>query len=257
MMTPLLLMIPLAASAAAQLTTSIWIPAEVYGTDKLGFYGSVIAADEGHTTLLLNYDNGTQTEALELPSEPQTVTVGPTMWEVVATPITPYTSATSDVRSDDYDYRLRCEKQTAEDARPTCTKSWGRSVASKVYCGIPVIPPRSTSTVLQSFTHSYGSRGSYPAGVETVVKTVTWKPRTTPRPDWCDTETLASTFSGFTEIMPDSMVNSEVMTYQVVMTAGLEKLPTGKPTASSAAAAPLKTAGSVVGYGAAMAVFFL
>jgi hypothetical protein len=90
------------------------------------------------------------------------------------------------------------------------------------------------------------------------------KPETTPPPDWCNAETLPDDFNGYVETLADSVVDAG-FTYQVVMTAGLEKLSattggsasTGTPTASTADAAPLKTAGSVVGYGAAMALLFL
>jgi hypothetical protein len=267
-MTPFFLVLPLAACAAAQLTTSIWMPTNIYGTDKLGFYGSVIAADESHTTVLLSFDNGTQTRALELGAGADTFVIAPTMWEVALTYWAVHKTVTSATPSDAYMYRLGCQKQTTENAKPTCTRSWGRSVASEDNCDAPAATPGPESTYIQTHTHSFSGRGSYSAGVETVTKAITMKPQTTPPPDWCNAETLPSDFSGYVETLADSSIDAGFFTYQVFMTAGLEKLSattggsasTGAPTASTAstaAAAPLQTAGSVVGYGAAMALLFL
>jgi hypothetical protein len=129
---------------------------------------------------------------------------------------------------------------------------------------MPGATPEPESTFIQTHTHSFSGCGSYSAGVETVTQAVTMKPETTPPPDWCNAETLPDDFNGYVETLADSVVDAG-FTYQVVMTAGLEKLSattggsasTGTPTASTADAAPLKTAGSVVGYGAAMALLFL
>ena len=138
---------------------------------------------------------------------------------------------------------------------------------------------RATSTQLWSRTHSYSGRGSYSAGVETLVQTVTLRPVTTPNPEWCEDEAYLKTFNGDSREVPASVLGQEVSTYQVVITAGLEKLnatagasatpstvqptgtqtnSTGVSTSGSAAAAPMKTAGpAFVGFGAAMAAFFV
>lgn len=43
----------------------------------MGLYGSIIDADESHTTLALAFEDRTNTEALQLDSSPSTVTIEP------------------------------------------------------------------------------------------------------------------------------------------------------------------------------------
>jgi hypothetical protein len=263
----------LVASATAQLTTSIWVPEHIFRTDKFGFYGSVVGADESHTTLLLTYDNGTDKEALGFGSTVGTWTVGPDLLEIVQTMRIADSRTASDSRPDDEDYRIRCERQSGSSSRPICTVSEGRVVAGR-RCSQPRISTRSLETRLFSRTHSYSGRGSYTAGVETIIDTMVYNYATEPIPDWCTNDTFPSTFTGTTQTVP---FDSDVKTYQVVITAGLEKLnatagvtgspPTVQPTVAQTAsaslptltaAAPMITAGpAVVGLGAAMAALFL
>ena len=278
-MTSALSLALLVASATAQLTTSIWAPESPFGTDKFGYYGSVIGASEGHTTLLLTYDNGTDKEALGFGTTAGIYTVGPTLFEFAEILYNGGTDTKSDARTEDQEYRIRCERQSTGNTGPTCIQSYGRMLATRMQCRTQPARSRATSTQLWSRTHSYSGRGSYSAGVETLVQTMVWRPVTTPNPDWCDDETYLRTFNGYSREVPASAIGQEVATYQVIITAGLEKLnatagasatpstvqptgtqtnSTGVSTSGSAAAAPMKTAGpAFVGFGAAMAAFFL
>lgn len=263
----------LVASATAQLTTSIWALEYMYGTDKLGFYGSVVGADESHTTLLLTYDNGTDKEGLGLGSNAGTWTVGPDLFEVVQTMRVADSRTASDSRPDDEDYRMRCERQSPSSSKAACTISQGRVVAGRL-CNSPRTSTRTSETLFFSRTHSYSGRGSYTAGVETIVETRVISYATEPVPDWCTDDTFPSTFTGTVQPVPSDV---DIESYQVIITAGLEKLnttagvtgspstaqPTVAQTASASlptltAAAPIVTAGpAVVGLGAAMAALFL
>lgn len=261
-----------AASASAQLTTSILGFKSNYGTEKLGFYGSVVNANNTHTTLALVYDNGT--DMSNYASSPQTWTVGPTLFEAADKRAYADSRTMSDSRPDDEDYRLRCEVPTSTDASASCTATWGRVAAAFRVCQLQ--SPGPESTVYYTRTNTYGARGTYSAGTETIVQTFTARPRTS-TPDWCDDETYPSTFTGVQSTQ--TFRRDEFAMYQVIITAGQEKLnatagasatlssaqPTGSQAVSGSAvstptgaAAPMKTLGpAVIGLGAAMAAFVL
>lgn len=259
-----------AASASAQLTTSIWAFNGI-GTEKVGFYGSVVNANSTHTTLVLVYDNGTDTT--NYGTAAQTWTIGPTFWEQSTTHRYANHRTESDSQPDDEKYKLRCEVQTSTDAIPTCTASYGRVAGAAFQCQTGDGPER---TVFFTRTHTYSGRGTYSAGVETIVQAFTVKPRSDTA-DWCDQDTFPATYTG--TVTSGTFAHSDIGTYQVVITAGQEKLnattgasatlssaqPTGSQAQSGSAAAtftgaaaPMKTVGpAVVGLGAAMAAFVL
>jgi hypothetical protein len=60
MMFFLLSILLLASTTAAQLTTSIALGKYYFGTDKIGFYGSVVGVSNSYTTMTLDLDNGTR-----------------------------------------------------------------------------------------------------------------------------------------------------------------------------------------------------
>lgn len=260
----------LAATASSQLTTSFWMPESNVGTDKIGYVGSVIDANSSHTTLALIYDNGTDNVALHLSPGHFTMTVGPTLWEeaIIEGPTTVLDHTTE---SDAYLYKMRCEQPSSPAdtvAEITCTESLGRSLLVELQCNTK---PRLAGTSLSTRTFTYSGRGTYAAGVETIVHTYVFPSQTrNSLPSWCTDEAQVPQ-DGYELRLP--LEKKDLGTYQVVITAGEEKLsgrPTAGPQASSTAAGeggaqtptgsqgaakPLVTvAPVVVGLGAAAAV---
>ncbi|CAO2655757.1 Nn.00g045600.m01.CDS01 [Neocucurbitaria sp. VM-36] len=271
---PKLVLAALAATASAQLTTSFWMLEENLGTDKIGYYGSVVDANNTHTTLALSYDNGTDTSALGFGGSSFTMTVGPTLWEA-ADNIGSRTTESNNANV----YRLRCDQPNPSEttANVTCTASYGSEIASLFRCNTQSRP---SSTGYYTQTHTYSGRATYSAGVETITRSFIYGPDTRIKPDWC-TDELKFPEGGYVSSFPVERKN--FATYQVVITAGEEKLdatqgasatfssatPTGSqastgPSGSVAgpqetgAAAPLARVGPVmVSLGAAAACFVL
>lgn len=282
----------LAASATAQVTTSILMYKPQYGTDKIGFVGSVIGVSNSQTTLAISYDNGTDTDALGLDQEIQTVTVGATFFEAatsvrldeneITTTSYPVTDAVS--------YTYRCEFPTAPaNAQPACTMSYGGALAQLLECDYRTYEGASQSyTSYETNLYTYSGRGTYSAGVDTIIETYIDGPNTASAPTWCSDENYFPS-SGY--VSTTAVKKEDFASYQVVITAGGEKLSattkasasltsasaTGSgamgssttessgagskasasvATASKAAAAPIMTVGPmVVGLGAAVAAF--
>jgi hypothetical protein len=270
-----------AASATAQVTTSILMYKPQFGTDKIGFLGSVIGVSNSYTTIALAYDNGTDTDALGLYEETQTVTVGPTLWEAATSFHLDEDSTTTTTYpvSDAESYTFRCEIPTAPaNAQPACTMSYGGALAQYVECDTDEGSIQQASTSYDTTLYTYSGRGTYSAGVETVTETYIFGPNSNSAPSWCSDESYFPS-SGYVSVT--SVKREDFASYQVVITAGAEKLSatakasasvtspsatgssaTGSKTsasvatASKAAAAPMMTVGPVVvGLGAAFAAF--
>lgn len=206
----------LAASSSAQMTTSIWMLASNFGTDKIGWVGSVIDAKNGHTTLAIRPDNGTDTSALGLAGTPDTVTVGPSYYEGTDDRLGPARTTTGDENV----YKLICTKSASGDVNATCTASFGASRGRNLQCQTSRSGQR-TETRLMTETHTHPARGSYSAGVETFTRSFTVSPVTrTTAPAWCretgGTEGASSTTAPFPA--------SNFAYYQLIVTAGAEKL---------------------------------
>ncbi|KAH7384523.1 hypothetical protein BKA66DRAFT_528761 [Pyrenochaeta sp. MPI-SDFR-AT-0127] len=252
------------ATASAQFTTSFWALKVGLGTDKVGYYGSVVDANSTHTTIALLFDNGTDVSALERDNDtPWTNVIGPTVYGNRDKFNPAPTPGANRMGSG-----IFCERKLPLDATAegVCTVSYGPELAYGIQCDSNT--PRSSSTRYISKTFTYSGRGTYSAGVETIVETLFYGVAdTTSRPSWCTinsedaSEALVTTFAAEPELFA---------TYQVVITAGLEKLdatqgagasaPTGSVTSSrgTGAAAPLKTMGpAVVGLGVAAAAFIV
>ncbi|EAT79063.1 hypothetical protein HBH56_073600 [Parastagonospora nodorum] len=245
----------LAASVTAQLTTAIPLLRSGFGTDKIGFYASVIGVSGPNTTLAVTYDNGTDTRAVGLMREPTTMTISPNMFDFDTD--VPTSSGTNF-------YNLRCDLQASAD--PACTLSYNPSMARRVLCPNMV---STTETIYQYYVHTYPARLGYEAGVETVMRDITIGVNTRARPTWCtDSSYLPS--EGLVE--RPSVSREDVASYQVVVTAGEEKLKATQgsgvsgsvatPTVSvplstfTGAAAPVKTVmPALVGFGAVAAAF--
>ncbi|KAH7072358.1 hypothetical protein FB567DRAFT_454806 [Paraphoma chrysanthemicola] len=259
-MTMILSTLLFAGATSAQLTTSFPFLKTFLGTDKIGFYGSVIGVSGDHTTLAVVYDNGTDVSALGLATQAQTFTIAPTMFQGGTT------SRDGPARAGEY--ILRCEWSTAPDAVPMCTGIYGPDRARIIQCQTPN-PRQTPSTGYRTETHTYSGRGTYSAGVETIVRTLAYGVQSSrSRPDWCnDASFVPSDGYSVTATIP----RSDIGTFQLVVTAGQEKLNatqgagvslssptlTGSTSGfSTAAAMPMKTmAPLVAGLGAAIAVF--
>jgi hypothetical protein len=256
----------LAQATNAQITTSVALINNNLGTDKIGFLGSVIGASNGHTTLAISFDNGTDIEALHLGEISQIITVSPNSFEY----------AQDSTQEDDPDrperrgpnYILHCDIATASSNDPaSCTYSYGPRYARALNCQQY---DGDSSTDYETFTHSYPGRETYSAGVETVTKTFIYAPFTGTTASWCSN---SSYYPESGEIVTLTLKREYVKTFQVVITAGMEKLSatqgasaspsSATPTASAGAgdgsrgaAMPLRTAGPVLaGLGAAAAIF--
>ncbi|KAI4908163.1 hypothetical protein J4E90_008787 [Alternaria incomplexa] len=269
-----------AASASAQVTTSFWMPSNGLGTDNIGFVGSVINANETHTTVAVEYDEGTDLDALSIGvNGPMTMTIGP---EYYGTTVDVGIAGSGDDDEDDT-YALDCTWPTPEEAgsNRTCTVSYPPGLASLLCQNTAYI---STTEEIWTRTHTYPARGSEPAGTETVRQTFSYgygsAVSSVSQPAYCSE-------SG----APDEPYVSEVEieatqfgTYYLVITAGTEKLEataaatatmssamsTGAPTnatgASGTAPVPevteagapmVRGAPLLAGLGAAAAAFFV
>jgi hypothetical protein len=279
-MAPLLSTMLFAATASAQVTTSFWMPYIGLGTDNIGFVGSVINANQTHTTVVVDYDEGTNKSALGIGDGPQTMTIGPTIFG------TKYDFNLAGLDDDSEDgYSIDCDWPTPEeaDSNRTCTVSYPQEIASLFYCEGTVYD--STTADIWTRTHTYPARGSEPAGTETIRQTFSYGygsevlDNTAKLPE-CSAS--GGFEGGYFETV--GVTATEVSTFYLVLTAGTEKLEAtaaATPTMSSAmstgtaedatiasgsaalpevteAGAPMVTgAPLLVGLGAAVAAFFV
>ncbi|KAF2824259.1 hypothetical protein CC86DRAFT_371634 [Ophiobolus disseminans] len=261
----------LGASTAQQITTSFAFLRTNFGTDKIGFYGSVISVDNaGHTALALEIDNGTDSDRFGVSPSRSTFTIGPNMFEATDR-VGPGSSSNS--TSNDTNLVYRCDiPASPPDAAPSCTVSYGPRLARQVQCQSLV----SSRTSIVTQLHTYSGRLSYSAGVETLVRTIIFGPNTRGFPSWCGDRSFVPS-SGWT--YPLTIKRADIGTYQLVITAGQEKLtatagasasvsgatPTGSGAGAGAqstgagstgAAMPMKTvAPMMAGFGVAVAAF--
>jgi hypothetical protein len=165
-------------------------------------------------------------------------------------------------RSDDELQKIRCEKQTGTDAAPTCTVSYGRALAAGIGC---LTEERPASTKVYTFINSHPGRLTYSSGVETVLETIEYLSLPTGTPySWCgegEFQGYPSDFSGIVSTI-STLSATDAATYQVIITAGQEKLPSktssSQQPSSTGAAVPLRTAApAYIGLGAALAAFVL
>lgn len=262
-MSALLSTLLFAGAATAQMTTAFPFPKEQWGTDKIGLVGSVISVFNGRTTYAIVFDDETNTRDLALPDSPSTLTLGPSFFglsrNVLGGNNTDEESEQTFVR--DYRWGIGCSMPAS--AAPTCSETYGPVVARNLLCGEWdwSTPSNLTRTV------EYGARSTWSEGVETLVQSVGFIPSISSRPTWCSQSSFTPT-TGWTA--ERSIKKEDLATYQLVVTAGLEKLSatqgasgsstTAGPTGGSTGAAmPMKTMGPmgpvVAGLGAAAAIF--
>lgn len=243
-----------AACAAAQLTTSFWMPRLKSGMERVRFVASVVDVDQDRLTLAFSPDNDTDYEALGITSgSSDTYTFASTLFEFYASDVPGATRTPSG----DFAYSYKCEMQTA-DTEAVCTASSGPGFQT---LGCPPIDGESSDT------------GT--ASVESIVKTVPIS-TTTPFKLKCGTISEAPVPSSAPVGVP--LPRTAFETHEFIITAGEEKLaaaaggapstsnagPTGSQTSKGASAtesstgvaASMKTmAPALAGLGAAVAIF--
>jgi hypothetical protein len=217
-MSPILSALLFAVAATAQVTTSIWMPSPYQDDTHIGFYASVVGVSEGKTTLALSFDNKTDlaTAGYVVEDEPNTMTFyGNNRFESVTT--------TSEV-----------------DNGPALTMGYGcEETRAGAVCRFASEGPAVYSSKCASYsdyTDVYTTTREIAYGADyTVTETSTIDYRTRV-PAYCK--------SGST--LPESVVahtysieKHEIATYQVVITAGAEKLSaTAGATPASSVPAP-------------------
>jgi hypothetical protein len=276
MMSSLVPALLLATTASAQITTSFVKQLLPLDTNKIGYVGSVLAVNNSQTIVVLQYDNDTDTSALSIGGvDPQTMTIGPNLWGQKDDRTYADTGEFSTV-SDANAYKLYCEGGDDAAANWTCTGSYGPSIAANIQCNTG--GGRSeASTEFYYNTHTYPARLNYSAGTETIIHTLVYEPDNTTTPAWCSNAPQDYPTEGLSEVYEAAVTSFG--TFQVVLTAGLEKLdatqaatptmesamPTGSGNATATAGAPEFTGAAaslagqqmLVGMGAAVAAFFL
>ncbi|KAH7382580.1 hypothetical protein DE146DRAFT_669194 [Phaeosphaeria sp. MPI-PUGE-AT-0046c] len=262
-MSALLSTLLFAGAATAQMTTAFPFPKEQWGTDKIGLEGSVIGVSNDRTTYAVVFDDGTDTSRLALANTPSTLTLGTSYFGLSRNVLGDNNTDETEEQDETKGYRWGMECSMPASATPTCSEWYGPVIARNVLCGDWdwSTPSNMTQTV------EYSARSTYSAGVETIVKSVGFIPSISSTPDWCSQSSFTPT-TGWT--MNRSDKKEDFATYQLVVTAGLEKLSatkgaSGSPTTAGAtggstgAASPMKTIGPmgpvVAGLGAAAAFF--
>ena len=231
-MTSLLLTLSLAATATAQVTTSFW--GDKLGTDKVGFVGSIVNANDTHTTVIVEFDEGTNATALpqlEQIGTPITMTIGPEYFG--RTNVLGYIDLDDEEAKEQNEQKVDCEWPTPEDenSNRTCVASYGPGFMQGPPCG--TFTYYSSSTAVVTYTNSYPARLSYSAGTETLVTTATLPL------DYSYVSSVATSCGDDVGDISEDGYTTEFIgepsifaTYQLVITAGEELL------SASAAATP-------------------
>lgn len=224
-----------AASATAQVTTSFWMPRFYLPVEHIGWVGSVVNTNGTHTTIVADYDNGTDTSALSLGGGPLTMTVGPTIFGIDI----PLPAGIDDDDNSFYNYFCNWPTPNEANSNRTCTISYPAELVGPLVCAGTVYA--STSEKTFTYTHTYPARGSDPAGTETAEFTLTLPSGSetvshSHRPSICsELSSGEEADEGYSYSTPYPA--SDLETYYLVLTAGTEKLDATQaatPTLSSA-----------------------
>ncbi|KAF2873963.1 hypothetical protein BDV95DRAFT_592121 [Massariosphaeria phaeospora] len=212
-----------ACAAAADMTTSLWLPSwqsSGGSAEEIGYYGSVIGADGDRLTLAVVYDDNTNTEALDiLSNEPETITVGGSTYFEWST--------TTTAPDSDLSFTISMECAVTSRDETVCTHSMNGPAYFSAYC--------------EDFTY------------KTAAETVTYV-------ESLDSDSVYSTvltydnqdtlgnFCGTGSVLPENiaidtvtMESSGASLYQVVITAGMDKL------SATAGATPSSTGAKATG----------
>lgn len=251
-MSALLYTLLLTGTATAQMTTAFPYPINEWGTDKMGFVGSVLGVSDDRTSYRVIWDNGVDTSQLRLGSTPSTVTLGPSFFGFSRNVVGANNVTESEEEEDDKGFRWGKDCTMSSGADAVCSEYFGPAIASKLQCGhYDWSTPANTTRV-----YEYSARSTYSAGTDTIVKSVGFMPSlaSTGTPGYCSETSVTPTT---TVTRARSYKKEDIATYQLVVTAGLEKL--SATGGSTGAAAPMKTMGPmgpvVAGLGAAAAFF--
>ncbi|KAF2652944.1 hypothetical protein K491DRAFT_27822 [Lophiostoma macrostomum CBS 122681] len=231
MSSPMLTTLLFAASAAAQITTSFWMPYPALDSGEAGYVGSVIDVDGGKTTLRIEYDDDTDTDAYYYNDTPQTITLqGSTYYEE-------YLTTTDSYYGLDYTWSIGCSHGASTRAQPHCTESSNGGYIYSAYCDYYTSYTEAYTTT-DLYTYSSDSYG--PATTETFVET--YNPSSY-IPDFC-TESGASTIPESLATTSETLSASYVETYQLVITAGEEKLSAASSSSSGSGSSSATTTGT-------------
>lgn len=262
-----------ASVRAANITTSYFMPKLPFDNAHVAFVASVINASDDRVTLAAALVNSLPANATELEDRRNvTLTLASTLYE----------SSTQNLLGEDPTatplnresaYSYKCVR-TATDAAADCTVSHGRGIALQL-CDAQQYDgsyPTRTHTVLWTYSFAETEKG-----VDTILRTVPGSASTSSTmPAWCPEG--GADRSQFSDIsVPESAMMGTFTAaadrfgaYEVVITAGMEKLPTvttgsagGAGTSSggvsktgSPGIAPMKTmAPGLAGLGVAVAMF--
>ncbi|KAL1595054.1 hypothetical protein SLS60_009740 [Paraconiothyrium brasiliense] len=236
----------LAATACANITTSYFLPNVSFGTNRLRFVGSVVNASNDRVTLAMALDNDPDyTDNFDMATV--TYTFGSTMFDFSTAD---FINRGRSVSTGGDAYSLKCDfPSTASTA--DCTISRGPELlkgacARTNYSEYPE-ELRSERVLTQLYTFS----DTDTAGVETIVHTFPGRNSTTPIPDWCSSETDRSKISVPSSALVDTFqpAKSSFNQYQVIITAGEEKLPSATTggVVSTSGSTPTGTVGSGTG----------
>ena len=206
-----------AAVASAQVTTSLWMPSPYQDDTHIGFHASVVGVSEGKTTLALSFDNKTDlaTAGYIVEDEPNTMTFyGSSRFESLTT--------TTDADGAALTMGYGCHEVSARG---------GVSVGAA--CRFASEGPAVYSSYCASYSDYTG------VSTETRDHTTTTIDYRTRVPSFCKSGSK----------LPESIIantytieQKEIATYQVVITAGAEKLSaTAGATPSSSVPAPTST----------------
>lgn len=223
---PILCSLFFAAVASAQVTTSLWMPSPYQGDTHIGFQASVVGVGEGKTTLALSFDNETDlaTAGYIVEDEPNTMTFyGNSRFESLTT--------TTDADGAALTMGYGCQETSARG---------GISVGA--VCRFASEGP----AVYSSYCASYSDY----TGVSIKTKEITHgDDYTATETTTIDYRTRVPSFCKSGSELPESLMantytieQKEIATYQVVITAGAEKLSaTAGATPSSSGPAPTGT----------------
>lgn len=195
-MSPILSTILFASAAAAQVTTSIWLPAAPYGQEQFEFQASVVGVDGDAVTMAIGMDSG------DFAGTSETITYhGTTAFENVITTTDSYGDWEGDMT-----VSYGCSK---EGNKPVCTYSYNGPIAWSSYC-----EEYSSYTEVITTTETYTRRAS------TYELTETYDYRTEV-PDFCMTGSVLPESIAIDTV---SAEGTDVQTYAVTITAGASKL---------------------------------
>ncbi|KAL6706105.1 hypothetical protein ACN47E_006021 [Coniothyrium glycines] len=257
----LLPIVLLPACAVAQLTTTAWYIGNNPDPEaNLPLTGSVAGFDGSHTTVVLDWNtNSSRTRSYP----PETVTLGDTYAALSVSIL--------DFQSQPKTLSLQCSRaDTNINAPATCTFSTiGASASLLNDCGKYSRSEIST----QVYVISRSARSNRPAYDYTETDILDYR---SSAPSYCTGSTVPESEFLDTATYPGGNDEEHIMTtYQLVLTAGVEKLtatatPSASParssasmagqtqTSSTAGAIPMRTAApAIAGMGAAIAAFFL